>query len=299
MKLDALIDDHLAALAAERGLSVNTTGAYRRDLGQYRAHLETAGVEDAGRITANHVTDFVAALRKRGLAPSTIARKVAAVRGLHRYAVDENLLESDPTVLVASPSRPAALPKALTVDRVLAMLDAPDRTTPLGARDAALLEVMYATGCRVAEAIGLMTGDLDLETSSALVTGKGNRQRLVLMGGHAVDAVRSYLPIRLELKGDRPDPGVLFLSVRGRPLTRQAVWQIVKRNARAAGIPEESVSPHVLRHSAATHMVEGGADLRVVQEMLGHATIGTTQMYTRVTPDHLYEVYVTSHPRGV
>ena len=299
MKLAALIDDYLAALAAERGLSANTVGAYRRDLGQYRTHLESSDVDDAGSITADHITDFVGSLRNRGLTPSTVARKVAAVRGLHRYAVDEDIVGSDPTVLVASPSRPAALPRALSVDRVLALLDAPDRTTPLGVRDAALLEVMYATGCRVAEAVGLTTGDLDLETSSALVTGKGNRQRLVLMGGHAVDAVRSYLPVRLDLKGDRPDPGVLFLSARGRPLTRQAVWQIVKRSARLAGIPEEDVSPHVLRHSAATHMVEGGADLRVVQEMLGHATIGTTQMYTRVTPDHLYEVYVTSHPRGV
>ena len=136
-------------------------------------------------------------------------------------------------------------------------------------------------------------------TSSAVVTGKGNKQRLVLLGSHAVEALGRYLAARLELKGDRIDPGTLFLSARGRPLTRQAVWQIVKKHAIAAQIDPADVSPHVLRHSAATHMVEGGADLRVVQEMLGHATIGTTQMYTKVTPEHLYEVYVTSHPRGV
>ncbi len=299
MKVAAAIEDYLAALTAERGLSKNTAAAYRRDLGQYLATLEDAGVSDLDDVTDEHVTDFLASLRSRELTRSTISRKLAAVRGLHRHAVEDMGAPSDPTMLVASPTREASLPKALPVDQVLTMLATPDVSQPLGLRDRALLELMYATGCRVSEAIGLMTGDLELETSSALVTGKGGRQRLVLLGSHAVDAVRAYLPVRLDLKGDRPDPGQLFLSSRGRPLTRQAVWQIVKKTARSAGIPERDVSPHVLRHSAATHMVEGGADLRVVQEMLGHATIGTTQMYTKVTPDHLYEVYVTSHPRGV
>lgn len=299
MKLATAVDDYLAALTAERGLAANTTTAYLRDLSQYVAHLESSGITDLDAVDHEHVTDYVAALREVDLASTTVARKVAAIRGFHRFAVEELDAGADPTVLLASPSRPAALPKALPVDAVLAMLDTPDPDAPLGVRDRALLELMYATGCRVAEAISLSTGDLDLETSSALVTGKGNRQRLVLLGSHAVDAVRAYLPVRLELKGDRADPGTLFLSVRGRPLTRQAVWQIVKKTAIRAGLEPSDVSPHVLRHSAATHMVEGGADLRVVQEMLGHATIGTTQMYTKVTPDHLYEVYITSHPRGV
>lgn len=299
MRVATAIEDYLAALTAERGLSGNTIAAYRRDLGQYLVSLEEAGVSNLDDVTDAHISEFLGSLRSRQLARSTIARKLAAVRGLHRHAVDELGATSDPTMLVASPSRTASLPRALAVDQVLTMLATPDPSRPLGVRDKALLELMYATGCRVSEAIGLMTGDLDLETSSALVTGKGNRQRLVLLGSHAVEAVHAYLPVRLELKGDRPDPGQLFLSARGRPLTRQAVWQIVKKTAQRAGIPEGDVSPHVLRHSAATHMVEGGADLRVVQEMLGHATIGTTQMYTRVTPDHLYEVYITSHPRGV
>jgi integrase/recombinase XerD len=299
VKVDVAAGEFIAALTAERGLSPNTAAAYRRDLGDYTGYLADIDVTDLAAIEADHVSAFVGALRDKGLAASTVARKVAAVRGMHRFAIDELGVTADPTVLLDTPVRAQALPKALSVDRVLALLDAPDATTPLGVRDRALLEVMYATGCRVAEAVALDTVDLDLETASAVVTGKGNKQRLVLLGGHAIDALQHYLSVRLELKGDRIDPGALFLSTRGRRLTRQAVWQIVKRHAATAGIPGGDVSPHVLRHSAATHMVEGGADLRVVQEMLGHATIGTTQMYTKVTPEHLYEVYVTSHPRGV
>lgn len=298
MKLDAAVAEFLSSLAAERGLSANTIAAYRRDLDDYREFLREADIADVREIDGEKVSGFVARLRSRGLAASTIARRIAAVRGLHRFAVEELGFDNDPTVLLETPSRGLVLPKALTVDQVLSLLDAPDTATPLGLRDAALLETMYATGCRVAEVVALDTGDLDVESSSALVTGKGNKQRLVLLGRHAVDALKTYLGTRLELKGGRPDPGALFLSVRGRRLTRQAVWQIVKKHAVDAGIPVADVSPHVLRHSAATHMVEGGADLRVVQEMLGHATIGTTQMYTRVSPEHLYEVYVTSHPRG-
>ena len=298
MKVAPAVESYLSALTAERGLSANTTAAYRRDLSQYAALLDRAGVTDIDAVTGDLVGEFIAELRRRNLAATSIGRKIAAVRGLHRFLVAEGDARNDPTSLVDSPLRPRPLPKALTVDEVLRLLEAPDRGTPLGVRDHALLEFMYATGCRVAEAAALDTADVDLDTASALVTGKGNKQRLVLLGVHAVAAIAGYLETRLALKGSGPDPGQLFLSVRGRPLTRQAIWQIVKRQADSAGLPTDRVSPHVLRHSAATHMVEGGADLRVVQEMLGHATIGTTQVYTKVSPEHLYEVYVTSHPRG-
>ncbi|HEX9642518.1 MAG TPA: site-specific tyrosine recombinase XerD [Acidimicrobiia bacterium] len=295
--LDA-IEEYLAALSSERGLAVNTISAYRRDLVDYCRFL---GVEEPRRVddvSTADVSAYLASLRERALAPSTVARRIAAVRGLHRFLVAEDLAGFDPTAMVDGPRRSAGLPKALAVEEVAAILDAPDPTTALGARDRALLEVMYASGCRVAEVVGLDLDDVDLDDRTARVTGKGSRQRLVPLGRYAVEAVRAYLPRRLELKGDAPDLGRVFLNARGRPMSRQAVWLVVRRHGAAVGIEPHRVSPHVLRHSAATHMVEGGADLRTVQEMLGHASISTTQIYTRVSPQHLLEVYVTSHPRS-
>ena len=295
--LDA-IEEYLAALSSERGLAVNTILAYRRDLVDYWRFL---GIEEPRRVddvSTADVSAYLASLRERALAASTVARRIAAVRGLHRFLVAEDLVGFDPTAMVDGPRRSAGLPKALAVEEVAAILDAPDPTTALGARDRALLEVMYASGCRVAEVVGLDLDDVDLDDRTARVTGKGSRQRLVPLGRYAVEAVRAYLPRRLELKGDAPDPGRVFLNARGRPMSRQAVWLVVRRHGTAAGIEPHRVSPHVLRHSAATHMVEGGADLRTVQEMLGHASISTTQIYTRVSPQHLLEVYVTSHPRS-
>jgi integrase/recombinase XerD len=237
-------------------------------------------------------------LSASGLAASTIARKVAAVRGLHRFLVADELASADPTVLLDSPRLPLPLPKALTVEEVQQLLDAVDTSTALGLRNRAILEFLYATGARVSEAVAVELIDIDLDEGTALLTGKGDKQRIVILGRYAIDAVQAYLPARMELRGDRRDPGPLFLNARGGPLTRQGVWTIVGAAARAAGIAALNVSPHVLRHSVATHMVEGGADLRSVQELLGHASISTTQVYTRVSPRHLHEVYVASHPRS-
>jgi integrase/recombinase XerD len=291
VNLTSGIDEFLASLASERGLSPNTVSAYRRDLRQYASFLE--GREP----TPKRTSAFVAALHADGLAASTIARKVAAVRGLHRFLIAEGLSEHDPTVLLDSPQRPRALPKALSYDEVEKLLQAPDPSDPLGRRDRALLEFLYATGARVSEAVSMELLDLELEERTVLLTGKGSRQRVVPVGGHAVDAIRSYLPDRMTLRKGR-DPGGVFLNARGGRLSRQGMYDIVRKHADKAGIPHELVSPHVLRHSAATHMVEGGADLRTVQEMLGHASISTTQVYTRVSPRHLHEVYVTCHPRS-
>lgn len=299
--LRAGIDEYLAALASERGLSPHTLDAYRRDLVQYSSHLEEIDPEGAGdldEIDAAAVSQFVRNLTAQGLAATTVARKVAAIRGLHRFLIADELTQVDPTALIDSPQRPSALPKALTVEQVQRIIEGVDTSTALGCRDRALIEFLYATGARVAEAIGLELIDLDLEEGTALLTGKGNKQRFVLLGRYAVDALAAYLPVRMELRGDRRDPGAVFLNARGRPLTRQGVWRIVGNAAAAAGIDNPRVSPHVLRHSVATHMVEGGADLRSVQEILGHASISTTQVYTRVSPRHLYEVYVASHPRS-
>lgn len=292
MKLADGIEEFLAAITVERGLSGATVTAYRRDLTDYLEFL------DGRTPTAVLVDDFVTDLHRRGLADSTVSRKIAAVRGLHRFLVVEGSTEEDPTILIDAPRPGMRLPKALDFHEVERILESPDITTPLGRRDRAILEFMYASGTRVAETVGLDLTDIDLEERVALVTGKGTKQRLVPVGRQAVDALERYLPDRRAVLRGRPDPGAAFLNNRGGRLTRQGVWGIVRKAAKRAGIAPDTVSPHVLRHSAATHMVEGGADLRSVQEMLGHASISTTQVYTKVSPQHLIEVYVESHPRS-
>lgn len=286
------VEEYLAWLTSERGLSRHTVSAYRRDLAQYLAYLDGA---DTG---PDRVSGFVRSLTERGLAPSSVARKTSAVRGLHRFRVTEGLAEEDPTAVMASAKRPRPLPKALTLEEVMALLEAPDLRTPAGRRDRAILEFLYATGARVSEAVDLDLEDIDLESGTAVVTGKGKKQRLVPLGAYAVASIEAYLPDRLSVRKPGRDSGALFLNARGGRLTRQGLWGIVRRTADTAGISADRVSPHVLRHSAATHMVERGADLRSVQQLLGHATINTTQVYTRVTPQHLLEVYITSHPRS-
>lgn len=298
MEIPTAIDEYLTALVTERGLADSTVAAYRRDLEQYRRYLSELGLASMEDVVTVHVTGFVGLLRELGAADSTVSRKVAAIRGLHRFLVVEEHLEQDATALLESPRRKAGIPRALSVDEVESLLGALVTDTELGLRDRALLEFLYGTGARVAEAVALNQIDVDLDEATALVTGKGEKQRVVPLGTYAVTALQSYYPARRALIGNSNDPGTVFVSARGRRLTRQAVWQIMKKTARRAGIPEAKVSPHVLRHSAATHMIEGGADLRTVQELLGHASISTTQVYTRVSPQHLYEVYVTSHPRG-
>jgi integrase/recombinase XerD len=286
------VDEYLVSLSAERSLSPHTVAAYRRDLAQYLAYLDNAA--SSRRL----VEEFVQSLSARGLVPASIARKLAAIRGLHSFLVGEGLAAEDPTQTVDLPRRLAPLPKALMVDEAIALVEAPDRTTVKGRRDAAILEFLYGTGARVTEAVGLDLEALDLVEHTARLTGKGGRQRLVPLGSAARSAIEAWLPDRLNLRRPGRDDGAVFLNIRGRRLTRQAVFDIVRTAAGKAGIPVERVSPHVLRHSAATHMVEGGADLRTVQEMLGHATISTTQVYTRVSPQHLLEVFVSAHPRS-
>jgi integrase/recombinase XerD len=289
--LPAAAEEFLGSLRSERGLSLNTVTAYRRDLLDYFTYLKSTG-------ESGEVAGFAEALAQRGLARSTRARKLAAIRGYHRFLVVEGLSDEDPTILVDLPRRSRTLPKALTVEQVVRLIEAPDRRTPLGVRDAAILEFLYATGARVTEATTVGLTDLDLDSGTVVVTGKGSKQRLVPLGSHAREAIRTYLPVRLEMVSEEERRDVLFVSARGKGLTRQGMWDIVKRNGRIAGLEASVLSPHVLRHSAATHMVEGGADLRTVQEMLGHASISTTQVYTRVSPDHLHEVFVMAHPRA-
>jgi integrase/recombinase XerD len=250
------------------------------------------------------VEEYLVALRvERGLSPntiadSTVARKIASVRGLHRFLVAEGFRGNDPTSLVDSPRRPDPFPKALTIEEAIALVEAPGTATAAARRDSALLEFLYGTGARVSETVGIDLGDLDLDDKVAKVTGKGSKQRLVPLGTKAVEAIRAWLPDRLSMISRKSSGDPVFINLRGRRLSRQAVFDIVKKHAAEVDIEPGRVSPHVLRHSAATHMVEAGADLRTVQEMLGHATITTTQVYTRVSPAHVMEIYVEAHPRS-
>lgn len=287
--MQARVEDYLAVLTAERGLAPNTLAAYRRDLRQYLDFLD-------GREPRPEVIDeYLAWLSEQGYARSTITRKVSAVRGFHRFELVEGAADSDPTVFVDPPKRTEALPKALSVEEILGLLDSIDTSDDAGVRDAALLEFMYATGCRVTEAIGVDLNDLDLVDRVVMLTGKGRKQRLVPVGNTAISVIRAWLPVRLELARHTD---AVFVNLRGTRLTRQGVFGIVRKRATQAGMAPERISPHVLRHSAATHMVEGGADLRTVQEMLGHANVSTTQIYTKVSPHHLLEVYTLAHPRS-
>ncbi|MDH5421807.1 MAG: tyrosine recombinase [Acidimicrobiia bacterium] len=285
--LERAIEEYLSFLSAERGLASNTVGAYRRDLGQYKMFVgDNPQLDD--------IESFLVELSNLGLATSSVARKIAAVRGVHRFMTAEGLRDDDPTALIEAPTRPDSLPKALEVDQVLALLEAASAPGRAATRNRALVEFMYACGARVSEAVALDQHDLDLVDRTALVTGKGDKQRLVPLGSYAVEHLRRWLHDRLAWVGT--NQAAVFVNQRGGRLSRQSVFTIVRNAAEQAGLG--SISPHVLRHSAATHMVEGGADLRSVQEMLGHASISTTQIYTRVSPQHLREIYIEAHPRS-
>ena len=286
------VEEYLIALRVERGLAANTIAAYQRDLEQYQDFL---GDKDP---TEHVIGDFVGEMRGLQLSDATISRKIAAIKGLHRFLVTEELRGYDPTVLVDTPKRPDPFPKALTIDEAFVLIEAPDLDSVAGRRDSALLEFLYATGARVSETSGLDLSKLDLVDRIVIVTGKGSKQRLVPLGDKAVAAIERWLPDRIDLVSRNASGDPVFVNLRGGRLSRQGMFGIVKKHAARAGIEPSRVSPHVLRHSAATHMVEAGADLRTVQEMLGHATISTTQVYTRVSPAHVMEIYVQAHPRS-
>ncbi|HBX82007.1 MAG TPA: site-specific tyrosine recombinase XerD [Propionibacteriaceae bacterium] len=301
--LDALVRSYLAHLTVERGASPNTIAGYRRDLAKYAMFLADQGITDLAGVSEAEVAGFSASLTAAGLAATSVARSVVAVRSLHRFAASEGVVASDAALDVRPPRPGRRLPKALAIDQVQALLEAPDTTQPTGLRDAALLELLYGTGARIGEAVDLdvddVAGALEDPDLGLRLLGKGRKERIVPLGSYARAALEAWL-VRgrptLSVKAARPGPA-LFLNARGQRLSRQSAWTIVHDAAVAANIPAE-VSPHTLRHSFATHLLDGGADVRVVQELLGHASVTTTQIYTLVTLDHLREVYLTSHPRA-
>jgi integrase/recombinase XerD len=298
-----MLTGYLDHLAVERGTSRNTLDGYARDLRRYLEHLAAAGVGELGEVTERHVTDFLASLREGAgehppLAASSAARALVAVRGLHRFAVREGAVETDVARDVHPPTPPRRLPKALPVDAVLRLLDTPGTDGAGALRDRALLELLYSTGARISEAVGLDLDDVDAQERTVLLDGKGGKQRLVPIGRPALAALEAYLVrARPGLAAHGRGTPAVFLNARGGRLSRQSAWQALKVAAARAGI-SASVSPHTLRHSFATHLLEGGADVRVVQELLGHASVTTTQIYTLVTVNTLREVYATAHPRA-
>ncbi|MPZ28279.1 MAG: tyrosine recombinase [Micromonosporaceae bacterium] len=314
--LQRVVRGYLDHLTVERGLAANTIRAYRRDLDRYLTTLAGAGVTDLDQVTAGQVADHLAALREGDqqhprLAAASAARAVSAVRGLHRFAHRERLVAADVAVRQVPPTPPRRLPKALDVEAVLRLLTVAGADGgPRGLRDRALLELLYGTGARVSEAVGADVDDLDLSDDLAdnlaegtmVLYGKGGRTRLVPIGGYSVAAVRAWLAGgRPALAASGRGGPALFLNTRGGRLSRQSAWSILRAAAGRAGLPVEgphAVSPHTLRHCFATHLLDGGADVRVVQELLGHASVTTTQVYTLVTVDRLREVYATAHPRA-
>ncbi|HEU0128790.1 MAG TPA: site-specific tyrosine recombinase XerD [Pseudonocardiaceae bacterium] len=302
--LATVISGYLDHLAVERGTSPNTLDSYARDLRRYGAYLDSLGVAELAEVSEEQVNGFLAALRDgagghRPLAPSSAARALVAARGLHRFAMWEGLVPTDVAADVHPPSPPKRLPKALGLHEVLRLLEVFSTDGgPRALRDRALLEMLYSTGARISEAVGLDRDDIDAPARTVLLRGKGGKQRLVPVGRPALAELDAYL-VRgrpaLAARG-RGNPAV-FLNARGARLSRQSAWAVLQEAAARTGITA-AVSPHTLRHSFATHLLEGGADVRVVQELLGHASVTTTQVYTLVTVDTLREVYATAHPRA-
>jgi len=291
------IDGFLHHLSVERGLSDNTLEAYSRDLNRFVGFLEGRGVSPPGEAGQTVVAEYLMALRECGLKPSSIARNFSALKVFYRFLMQEGLCRINPMEYLSSPKLGRKLPVVLSQDEVERLLGQPEESLPLGLRDRALLEFLYATGVRVSELVGLKLPSLFLEIDLVRVWGKGSKERLVPMGKKAKQALEDYLQRARPLLARGLSGDYLFLNRRGEHLSRMGIWKILKGYANRAGI-RKKVSPHTLRHSFATHLLEGGADLRAVQEMLGHADISTTQIYTHLDTHYLLEVHRTFHPRG-
>ena len=307
--LESQLQGYLDHLTIERGVAANTLSSYRRDLRRYSKHLSDRGIHDLAKVGEDDVSEFLVALRRGdpdsgrvALSAVSAARALIAVRGLHRFAAAEGLAELDVARAVRPPTPGRRLPKSLTIDEVLALLEGAGGDSPadgpLTLRNRALLELLYSTGSRISEAVGLDVDDIDTQARSALLHGKGGKQRLVPVGRPAVQALDAYLVRgRPELARRGRGTPAIFLNARGGRLSRQSAWQVLQDAAERAEITS-GVSPHMLRHSFATHLLEGGADVRVVQELLGHASVTTTQIYTLVTVHALREVWAGAHPRA-
>jgi integrase/recombinase XerD len=298
LKADKSLQGFLSYAAAERGLSKNTVLSYGRDLGGFLSFLEGEGFS-VGPLDfkREHITGFLEALRERGCSPATLSRHISSIRQFCRYLVIEGGRRDDPSENMESPKLWQRLPKALALSEIRQLLDGSGRKGKFALRDRAMLELMYSSGLRASEVIALKMQDVNTEAGFVRLTGKGSKERVVPAGFRAMTKLREYIAgLRPALFRKHRNSDYLFLTARGKPMTRQRLWQALRSLARSAGLPD--ISPHMLRHSFATHMLEGGADLRSLQKMLGHSDISTTQVYTRVSQDRARKVYREHHPRA-
>jgi integrase/recombinase XerD len=297
--LEDHIEDYMHFLTVEKGLSKNTIDSYKRDLKSYSLYIRNVeGMEGWNEVSRVNIVQFLGHLGDQGKSSKTVARHVASIRSFHQFLLREKAVEQDPTVHLETPRTERKLPKILSLSEVEALLEAPDASTPLGMRDKAMLELLYATGIRVSELIGMKLDDLHLNMGFIRCIGKGNKERIIPIGQTAMNVLGDYLEhSRLKLRSGRERDDHLFLNHHGRGMSRQGFWKNLKALQKKANI-EKELTPHTLRHSFATHLLENGADLRAVQEMLGHADISTTQIYTHVTKTRLKDVYTKFHPRA-
>ena len=303
--LEGLLDRFEAHIDVERGLSPATVNAYIADLKRYIAWLQSRGIAGLNTVTRRDVEDYVTYLDGEGASARSKARRLASVHEFHKFAAFDGAVDADVAAAVKAPKAASTLPDVLTIDEVTRLLDAAvvgGSTDPVALRDKALLEFMYATGARVSEAVGVNLDDIDLDERVTRLMGKGAKQRLVPLGSYACQALQAYLnagrpALERRCKERKPERRAVFLNKRGARLSRQSVWEIIRLAGRRAHI-DKPLHPHTLRHSFATHLIQGGADVRTVQELLGHASVTTTQIYTHVSPENLIEAYLTSHPRA-
>ena len=295
--MDELLEAFLHYEAVERGLASNTVESYRRDLTSYLDFVEKRGLRSILETDRSLIQSFLYDLRQKGRATATLSRNIASIRAFYSFLVQERILEKDPAMHLETPKLERRLPHVLTMEEVSTLLAMPDAASEMGLRDKAMLELLYATGIRVSELISLNVDDANLSASFLRCFGKGSKERIIPLGRLARQAVMDYLLRARHALVRYPDEPSLFVNHLGDRLTRQGFWKIIKKYARAAGISKD-ITPHTLRHSFATHLLENGADLRAVQEMLGHADISTTQIYTHVTTSRLQDVYAKSHPRA-
>lgn len=297
MDTDMLVTEYLEYLAVERGLAANTIEAYRRDLSKLRSYAEDEeGVHLIGA-DQNTVVSFVSSIRRSGVSPRSIGRIISAVRGFYKYLLMTKRIQADPTINIESPKPERRLPSVLTEEEIDRLLSFPNNADPLAMRDHAILELMYATGLRASEVVSLKVSDVNLDLGYVRCIGKGSKERIVPIGSKAIEALERYISGPRNLLVAKTGSRALFLNSRGGSLSRQGLWKLIKARVRAAGIACR-VTPHMLRHSFATHLLSHGADLRSVQEMLGHADISTTQIYTHLDKSRLKQVYLSAHPRA-
>lgn len=291
--------DYLHFLQVERQLSHNTLASYRRDLESYVEHIHNnQGLTNLNEVERSHILFHLENLRGQGISSRTIARHISSIRSFHQFLLREKITENDPTVHLEMPQIEQKLPKVLSIEEIDLLISAPDQMKPQGVRDAAMLELLYGSGMRISECIGLNLNDVHLTMGFVRVFGKGGKERIIPLGKTAIRACENYLQnARAKLQGKYPKTDAFFINQRGKRLTRQGCWKLLKEHAAKANIKKE-ITPHTLRHSFATHLIENGADLRAVQEMLGHADISTTQIYTHISKTRLSEVYKQFHPRA-